>query len=63
VYARSIRIPYAVRLDQPFYYRITEIDHNGDTNISEWIEKKEWNDIVDITSAPEKFVRPVVSGQ
>ena len=60
IYARSIRFPYAVRLDLPFYYQVTEIDHNGEKMVTEWIEKKEWNDIVDITSAPEKFVRPAV---
>ncbi len=58
IYARSIRIPYAVRLDLPFYYRVTEFDQNGDIQQTEWIEKKDWYEILDITSPPEKFVRP-----
>ncbi len=63
IYARSIRFPYAVRLDLPFFYRVTEIDHNGEGKMTEWVEKKEWNELVDITSPPEKFVKPKPTGQ
>lgn len=60
VYAKSIRFTYVVRLDKPFYYRVTEVDYNGEVIISEWIERKEWSEILDITSPPEKrIIKPI----
>jgi hypothetical protein len=57
-YARSIRFPYATRFDKPFYYRVTEIDHDGEIVKGEWIEKNNWSDLLDITSPPEKIKKP-----
>lgn len=56
LYAKSIRFPYAVRFDKPFYYRVTEINADGDAIATEWKQKKEWNELLDITSPPEKVV-------
>jgi len=56
VYAKSIRFPYAIRFDKPFYYRVTEINHDGDKNIGEWIRKTNWSELLDITSSPDKVV-------
>jgi hypothetical protein len=58
-YTRSIRFPYAVRFDKPFYYRVTEITLDGEASMTPWIEKKEWSELLDITSAPDKIVKPV----
>ncbi|MGQ0738318.1 MAG: hypothetical protein ACT4OJ_04595 [Bacteroidota bacterium] len=55
LYARSIRFPYAVKFDRPFYYRVTEINNDGEATATEWIQKKEWNEVLDITSPPEKI--------
>lgn len=56
LYAKSIRFPYAVRFDKPFYYRVTEINADGDVAATEWKQKKEWNELLDITSPPDKVV-------
>lgn len=56
VFARPIRFPYAVRFDKPFYYRITEIDLNGNSMVTEWKEKTDWSALLDISSPPEKII-------
>ena len=56
VYAKSIRFAYAVRFDKPFYYRVSEITQEGESTTTEWKEKKEWNELLDITSTPEKVI-------
>ncbi len=64
VYAKSIRFIYAVRLDKPFYYRTTEINYEGEIVMSEWIQRNEWSDLLDITSPPEKIkVKPTETEQ
>lgn len=56
VFVRSIRFGYAVRFDRPFYYRISEINHDGDMITTDWIQKEEWGALIDITSPPDKIV-------
>lgn len=56
IYARSIRFGYAVRFDKPFYYRVSEINHDGDMITTDWIQKEEWGALIDITSSPDKVV-------
>ncbi len=56
VYAKSIRFPYAIRFDKPFYYRVTEINQEGEKNTGEWIRKTNWSELLDITSPPDKIV-------
>jgi regulatory protein YycH of two-component signal transduction system YycFG len=63
-YARNIQFGYAVRFDKPFYYRVTEITQDGEATVSDWKQKESWNEIIDITSPPEKIVRkPVVADE
>ncbi len=56
LYAKSIRFAYAVRFDKPIHYRVTEIDNNGEVLTTEWKLKKEWSDIIDITSSADKVI-------
>jgi hypothetical protein len=56
LYAKSIRFPYAVRFDKPFYYRVTEVSADGEAMATEWKQKKEWSELLDITSPPDKVV-------
>ena len=60
IYAQSMRFKYAVRFDKPFYYRITEINVDGDTSITDWKEKKDWSEILDITTSPDKVVKKTI---
>jgi hypothetical protein len=53
VYAKTIRFIYAVKLDKPYSYRITEIFNDGRTEKSEWKTVENWHQILDITSQPE----------
>lgn len=59
-YSKSIRFPYAVKFDRPFYYRVTEINVDGEATSTDWMEKTEWSEILDITSTPDKVVRKPV---
>ncbi len=64
IYAKSIRFQYAVRFDKPFYYRVTEISKEGEVSPTLWKEKKEWSEILDITSTPDKVIaKPKESDQ
>ena len=47
---------YAVKFDKPFYYRVTEINNDGEKKMTEWVQKKEWSEILDITSSPDKVI-------
>jgi hypothetical protein len=51
--SRRIYFPYAVLINKPMKYRITEIDIAGNIEISPWILFDNCNQILDITSAPE----------
>lgn len=55
--SKSIRFQYAVRFDKPYYYRIKEINEDGEVETSAWIERKSWTENINITSPPEKIVR------
>ena len=50
IISQVARFPYAIRLDHVLEYRITEINANGETSISPWIEKKNWAEIIDATT-------------
>jgi hypothetical protein len=56
LYAKSIRFPYAVKFDRPFFYRVTEITVDGEAITTDWKEKKDWSELLDITSPPEKAI-------
>lgn len=50
IYAKNIKFLYAVKLSEPYHYRVTEIYNNGTTLREDWVEKKQWHGILDITS-------------
>jgi len=56
-YAKSIRFGYAIRLDKPYSFRVTEINNDGEKQVGEWIVRKEWSELLDITSPPDKVVQ------
>jgi len=56
VYAKAIRFAYAVRFDKPFYYRVSEIDHDGNMVTTDWLQKDEGGALIDITSSPDKII-------
>jgi hypothetical protein len=58
-FARNIKFAYAVRFDKPFYIKVTEVNNDGDAAAGEWIEKKDWTEMVDITSPVERQVRKI----
>ena len=53
LYAKQIRFPYAVKLTQPYRYRIIEYTVDGSKQISEWKTANSWTSHMDITT-PEK---------
>jgi hypothetical protein len=55
-YAKSIRFGYAIRLDKPYSFRVTEITNDGEMQTGEWTVRKEWSELLDITSPPDKVV-------
>ncbi|MEO5564015.1 MAG: hypothetical protein ABIR18_11285 [Chitinophagaceae bacterium] len=59
VYAKSIRFAYAVKFDKPYYYRVTEITNEGEALVSEWKQKTEWSQVLDITSPPDKVIHKI----
>lgn len=59
-FAKNIKFQYAVRFDRPFYYRVTEINNDGEPQSTEWMKRDNWTEMIDITSPPEKFVRKAI---
>jgi hypothetical protein len=53
LFAKQIRFPYAVKLTQPYRYRIIEYTVDGSKQISEWKTANSWTSQIDITT-PEK---------
>jgi hypothetical protein len=53
IYAASVKFKYAVRMDLPFYFRVTEINNEGESVQKEWIKQDNWYDRIDITSLPK----------
>lgn len=53
VFAQTTQFIYAVKLSEPYQYRITEIFHDGNYNRTDWITKSSWNKILDITTKSE----------
>jgi hypothetical protein len=52
--SHSIYFPYAVYVNQPMKYRITEITNEGDKKTFPWIEFSNCNQILDITSTSQE---------
>lgn len=53
LYARGIRFPVGVRLDQPYRYRVIEIRQDGSQTTGEWVERESWAQMLDVTSPPK----------
>ena len=49
-YAKTLKFIYAVKLDQPYEYRITEVLHDGTFKRHQWQIKDSWNEILDVTT-------------
>ncbi len=53
IYACDLKFPYAVRIDIPYRYRITEITTGGMVTRTEWFTSASWHEILDITTKSE----------
>jgi hypothetical protein len=53
IYAKTIKFIYAVKLNHPYSYRITEIFKDGRLERSAWEGVENWHQLLDITSKPE----------
>ncbi len=51
--ALQIKFPYAVRMDQPLRYRISELSKEGEESTGDWITRNSWVGIIDITTLME----------
>jgi len=49
VYVQSLRFPYAVKLDRPLRYRVTELSEERAPFFGPWVVWKNWNAMIDIT--------------
>ena len=58
IYAKTIRFIYAVKLDEAYSYRITEIFNDGRLKKSDWEEVENWHQILDITSQTVNDTNP-----
>lgn len=55
VYAQTTQFINAIKLSEPYQYRITEIFHDGSYHKTDWITKASWNEILDITTKPKHY--------
>lgn len=51
-YAKSIQFIYAVKLKEPYQYRISEIYKDGNFKRHSWVIADSWHQILDITTKP-----------
>lgn len=51
-YAKSIQFIYAVKLKEPYQYRISEIYKDGNFKRHSWVTADSWHQILDITTKP-----------
>ncbi|MDD7887310.1 hypothetical protein [Flavivirga sp. 57AJ16] len=51
-YAKSIQFVYAVKLKEPYQYRISEIYKDGHYTRHDWVIADSWHQILDITTKP-----------
>lgn len=58
LYARTIRFPVAVRMDRPFRYRVHEVEEDGTTRASSWVERASWTEIIDVTTQAKPNAEP-----
>ena len=53
IYARSLRFPFAVRLDRPYRYRVVTIGSDGQIQETPWQVRTSWTQLLDVTSTTE----------
>lgn len=60
--SRSIKFPFAVKMTQPWQYRVEEIDLEGNRTVGEWVIQRSWTDLLDITTpeAQNAFVQRLI---
>jgi hypothetical protein len=51
IYARSLRFPFAVRLDRPYQYRVVSTATDGAVSETPWQVESSWAKILDVTSS------------
>lgn len=51
IYAKNIKFIYAVKLSKPYQYRVTEIFNDGTSMQTDWLTKKQWYGVLDITAS------------
>ncbi|GGD11473.1 hypothetical protein [Hyunsoonleella pacifica] len=54
LFTQHINFPYAVNMNLPMRYRVTEIDTNGKRKILDWVEKPECSSVIDVTSVSKE---------
>ncbi len=61
VFAAGVRFPVAVRLKEPYRYRVTELRPDGSAAPGPWVPGRSWLDLLDVTTpAPARTgVRPI----
>lgn len=47
----DLKFPFAVRMDRPMRYRITEFTTKGERSVGPWLEKDNCSELIDITTA------------
>lgn len=50
IYARSLRFPFAVRLDRPYRYRVVTILSDGQIHETPWQVRASWTQLLDVTA-------------
>ena len=56
IYARSLRFPFAVRLDRPYRYRVVTILSDGRIQETPWQVRTSWTQLLDVTATTEGHV-------
>jgi hypothetical protein len=54
VASAGLKFPVAVRLDQPFSFRIIEIFTDGRQKVSAWKSNEKWYELLDVTTPPDQ---------
>lgn len=48
-YTRFVNFPYAVQMDKPMRYRISEISMMGEKHVFDWVDKPDCTSVIDIS--------------
>ena len=52
LYAQAVHFPFAIRLAQPYRYRVVAIMRDGSAHTSPWAERDSWSGLLDVTTGP-----------